>query len=102
MTIRPQIRATQLSPKTDRRFPAAADNSIRYQVYISEIAAYKIIPASSFLACNEGSAPAGVRLRDFAHPVSQYAGGLLLIIPRYAVTTCETGHYILNRIRSDV
>lgn len=71
MTIRPQIRATQLSPKTDRRFQAAADNSVRYQVYISEISAYKIISASSFMACNEGSAPAGVRLRDCAHAVSQ-------------------------------
>ena len=76
MTIRPQIQATQLSPKTDHRFRAAADNTVRYQVYISEIAAYKIISESSFMACNEGSAPAGVRLRDFAHPVSQYAGGL--------------------------
>ena len=26
----------------------------------------------------------------------------LLVIPRYAVTACETGHYILIRIRSDV
>ena len=27
---------------------------------------------------------------------------LLLIIPRYVVTTCETGYYILIRIRSDI